>query len=109
MADQYTYIPSILDDVPVPETGILSRTLHNDDRSKLVAFAFSAGQELSAHTAPMPAILQIIKGQAKVRLGEDHIEAEEGAVIHMAPQLEHGIHATTDLVMLLVLLKTGGE
>ena len=105
MADLYTYIPSVLEDVPVPEAGILSRTIHNDDRCKIVAFAFSAGHELSAHTAPMPAILQIVKGQAKLRLGEDKIDAKEGAVIHMTPQLEHGILATTDLVLLLVLLK----
>jgi quercetin dioxygenase-like cupin family protein len=107
MADLYTYIPGVLKEVPVPEAGILSRTLHNDERSKIVAFAFSAGQELSAHTAPMPAILQIVKGQAKLRLGEDHIEVDEGAVVHMTAQLEHGVLATTDLVMLLVLLKGG--
>jgi quercetin dioxygenase-like cupin family protein len=106
MPNPYTFVPNIETEMPVPENGILSRTLHTDDRCKVVAFAFSTGQELSAHTAPMPAILQVVKGQAKLRLGEDHVEAEEGAFVHMQPKLEHGIVAMTDLVLLLVLLKS---
>jgi len=105
MADNYTFLPNLLDEVQVPENGILSRTLQNDEKSKIVAFGFAPGQELSAHTAPMPAVLYFVQGEAELTLGEDRMEAQAGAVVHMKPQLEHGIRAKSPVIMLLVLIK----
>lgn len=95
----------ILDEVQIPEQGILSRTLHNDDYLKLVIFGFSAGHELSAHTAPMPATIQILQGRAQVTLGEETRVLEADSFIYLPPQLKHAIVAETPLVMLLSLWK----
>jgi len=46
-----------------PGKGILSRTLFNDDRLKVVGFGFAQGEELSEHTASMPAILLFLQGR----------------------------------------------
>ncbi len=46
--------------IEVPTDGTLSRTIHQDERLKVVLFAFSAGQELSEHTASMPAIMHFL-------------------------------------------------
>ena len=67
---------------------------------------FAPGQELSAHTAPYPAILYFAQGEADLLLGGDAREAHEGTLVHMAPKLEHGIKAKTEVVMLLVMLKS---
>ena len=101
----YTYLESIEAAVPIPEDGILSRTVFNDDALKVVAFAFSAGQELSAHTAPMAAVLYFVRGEAEVTLGDEKKEVRAGALVHMTPQLRHSILAKTPLVMLLWMLK----
>jgi quercetin dioxygenase-like cupin family protein len=84
---------------------ILSRTLFNDDSLKVVGFGFAAGQELSAHTAPMAAVLCFVKGTAELTLGADKKEVGAGAFVHMTPQTPHGIRAKTPLVMLLLMLK----
>jgi quercetin dioxygenase-like cupin family protein len=105
MAENYTYIRDLREHSRVPEGGILSQTLQSDERSKVVLFGFAAGQELSAHTAPYPAILTFLKGEASLRLGSDEMEAAEGTFVCMAPYLEHGVKATTDVVMLLTMLK----
>ncbi len=47
----YTLIPDLASRADIPEAGTLSRVLHNDDRVRLVLFAFDAGQELTEHTA----------------------------------------------------------
>jgi len=104
MSNSYTLVADLAGQ-DVPADGILSRTLYNDDAVKVVVFAFAAGQELSEHTAAMPALLQIVKGTARLTLGDDTIEADAGAWVHMPAQLRHAVHATTPLVMLLVLLK----
>lgn len=94
-----------LRDITAPSSGIVSKTLQNDDRSKVVQFCFAPGQELSAHTAPFPAILQFLRGEATLKLGADEQQAHEGTFVYMTPQLEHGIRAQTEVVMLLIMLK----
>ena len=65
MDQSYTFVQDLCTEVAVPENGILSRTLQDDNHTKIVAFGFAPGQELSAHTAPMPAVLYFVKGGAE--------------------------------------------
>ena len=106
MSDQYIYVRDLRGRVQLPENGILSQTLQNDDRTKVIAFDFAPGQELSAHTAPFPATLTFLKGEASLRLGSDEQEAGEGTFVYMPPNLQHGIRAKTHVVMLLTMIKS---
>ena len=107
MNSTYTFINDLLKQIPeIPADSIISRTLHNDDEVKVVLFGFAAGQELSEHTAAMPAILYFVQGEADLTLGEDTLAAQLGTWAHMPPQLPHSIVAKTPVVMLLLLLKT---
>jgi quercetin dioxygenase-like cupin family protein len=91
--------------VVLPEDGIISRTIYQDDRLKAVLFGFGAGQELSEHTASKPAILHFLSGEADVTLGASPLAATAGTWVHMAAGLSHSIIAKTPVVMLLLLLK----
>jgi ferredoxin len=86
---------------------IVSRTLHGDDGVKAVIFGFAAGQELSEHTASMPATLVFLQGEADLKLGEDRMSAQPGTWVHMPPNMPHSITAKTPVVMLLLLLRGG--
>ncbi len=101
----YTFLENIETEVPIPENGILSRTLFNDEALKVVAFGFSAGQELSVHTAPMAAVLYFMKGEAELTLGTEKNNVRAGAFVHMPPQTPHGILAKTPVAMLLLMMK----
>ena len=105
MSDNYTHIVDIAKEVEPPDDGILTRTLFNDDDVKAVLFGFGQGEELSEHTASMPAILHFLQGEAILTLGDDTFEAQPGTWIHMAPELKHSVHAKTPVIMLLLLLK----
>lgn len=89
-----------------PSSGILSRTIHEDEQVKAVVFDFDAGQELSEHTASRPAILQIVRGEAALTLGPEVIDGVPGTWVHMPAGLNHAIKARTPLTMLLLLLKS---
>jgi len=108
MSSAYTFIANLFDQLPgvSPDT-IISRTLYSDERVKAVLFGFAAGQELSEHTASSPALLHILRGEAKLTLGSDAMEAQEGTWAHMPAQLPHSVLARTPVVMLLLLLKDG--
>lgn len=105
MSTPYTYFTELAAEVEPPADGTLSRTLYSDDRLKVVLFGFSAGQELSEHTASMPAVLHFIRGEAEVTLGDDRLAAVAGTWIHMPANLRHSIRTTTPVVLLLLLLK----
>lgn len=68
-------------------------------------FGFTAGEELSGHSAPTPAVLHFLEGEASVQLGEDTVDAKPGSFVYMPPMLPHGISAKTALRMLLVQMK----
>jgi quercetin dioxygenase-like cupin family protein len=105
MTEAYVYVRDVREEAQVPAKGILSQTLQNDDRTKVILFGFASGQELSAHTAPFPAMLTFLKGDALLTLGGEERQATEGTFVYMAPNLEHGIKAHGDVVMLLTMIK----
>ncbi|MEK9162682.1 MAG: cupin domain-containing protein [Chloroflexota bacterium] len=89
----------------VESDSIISRTIYNDEQLKAVLFTFAAGQELSEHTASMPAIIHVLKGEGTLTLGKDTVEAHEGTWARMEANLPHSVNARTALVMLLLMLK----
>jgi quercetin dioxygenase-like cupin family protein len=102
----YLFTHSLFNEIAIPEKGILSHTLYNDDNLKIILFGFATGQELTAHTAPMPATIMFLEGEASVTLGEDNLDVAPGALIHMDPKLMHGIAAKSPMRMLLYLHKS---
>lgn len=104
MAD-YSFIADLRAEVAVPVGGILSRTIHEDERVSLVVFAFDAGQELSEHTSARAAIIEILDGTAAVVLDGEAREVGPGAWIAMPAGMRHAIRATTPLVLVLTLLR----
>lgn len=105
MPQVYTHISNLAAQVDIPADGILSRTLYDDGQLKVVIFAFDVGQELSEHTAAVPAILEIIEGEAQLTLGEDAVAAASGTWVHLAARLPHSVYAKTPVRMLLTMLK----
>ena len=105
MTTAYTHVLDLAKETQPPDKGILSRTLFNDDRLKVVIFGFAQGEELSEHTASMPAVLQFLQGEASLTLDDDALEAKPGTWVHMPKGMRHSIQAKTPVVMLLLLMK----
>lgn len=103
--EKYTYIKdleSLIDSFP-PDS-ILSRNIYQDESVKSVLFGFQPGQELSEHTASVPATLHFIRGEATLILGEETTSAQAGTWIHLPAHLPHSVKAETQTLMLLTLL-----
>jgi quercetin dioxygenase-like cupin family protein len=105
MTMTYTHFSDLAKEAQPPDKGILSRTLFSDDRLKAVLFGFGQGEELSEHTASMPAVLHFLLGEARLTLGDDTLEARPDTWVHMPKALRHSIRAKTPVVMLLLLVK----
>ncbi len=108
MTTVYTHFLDLAKEVQPPDKGILSRTLYNDDRLEVVLFGFGQGEELSEHTASMPAVLHFLQGEAGLTLDDDTVEAKPCTWVHMPKGMRHSIQAKMPVVMLLLLLKEPG-
>lgn len=100
----YVAIENLLNELEIPKDGTLSRTLHRDDHVKIVLFGFAGGQELSQHTASVPAIIEILSGEARVTLDGEEKELSRGSWVFMEANLPHAVYAKSDVVMLLTML-----
>lgn len=101
----HTYYENLLNEVQIPKDGITSRAIHNSDDTRAVMFGFDAGQELSEHTASMPAVIHILSGEATLTFGSETVEAGPGSWAYMEANLPHSVLAKTPVVMLLTLMK----
>ena len=102
----YTYLANLMPETAVlPDNSILSQTIFKDNQITVVLFQFAAGQELSEHTASMPATLHFFSGSAKLTLGGDEQAAVPGTWVHMPAHLPHSVTAVTATTMLLTLLR----
>ena len=87
-----------------PPDSILSRTFFTQGGLKAILFSFAPGQELSEHTAAVPAILHILAGEAELTLGQEQVAARPGTWAYMAPRLPHSVRAQTSVTLLLTML-----
>lgn len=95
-----------LDDlVQFADRGIVSKTLVDCGKAKIVLFALKTGQELSGHAASTPATIQVLRGAGIIRLGETDHEGVPGSLYYMPAGLFHAVKSTDDLVFLLNLFR----
>ena len=104
---EYTINENIRGAIEIQKDSIVSKTVLASDHAKVVLMALDAGQELSEHTAAMPAVIHLLEGQADVRLGDDEHRLSAGAWVHMPANLRHAVRAVTPTVLLLTLFKKG--
>jgi len=98
-------IRQLLDKLQPPESGKKSIVVSDDDNTKIVLFAFAAGAGLAEHVARLPAIIQIIQGEAQLTIANDQVDGKPGTWIPMEPRTPHSIAATRPVVMLLTMVK----
>ena len=92
--------------VEVADQGIVSKTVVENEHHKLVHFTFAPGQELSEHTASVPAVIHVIEGKGRVILGGVTHEAVPGKLYYMPAELKHAVKADEELVILLTMFRT---
>jgi quercetin dioxygenase-like cupin family protein len=108
MTSTHTYFADLVGEMgEIAADSIVSRTLYADDDLKVILFGFAPGQELSEHTASMPAVIHILEGEARLNIGGEARPGGAGTWVRMPAGTRHSIWAETRLVMLLLLLKAG--
>ncbi len=91
--------------VEYSDGAVVSKTLVKNTAGSLTLFAFDAGQELSEHTAPFDAVVQILDGEVELIIGGELVRASAGQTVLMPANVPHSVHAASPLKMLLVMIR----
>ncbi|MDD5019132.1 MAG: cupin domain-containing protein [Candidatus Omnitrophica bacterium] len=84
---------------------IVSKTIVEKPAGTMTVFAFDAGQNLSEHTAPFDAVVEVLEGQAELLIGDDEVVASAGSLVVMPANVPHAVFAKERFKMLLTMIK----
>lgn len=85
--------------------GIVSKRIIQKPTGNITLFAFDKGQELSEHSAPFDALVQVIEGKAQILINRQPHNLEKGQSIIMPANIPHAVKATDKFKMLLTMIK----
>ena len=97
-------VPKVYADLPIPTEATTSRTVVSNDAARVVSFALDTGQELTDHSAPRPAVVQMLEGELSFTTAGEHHELSAGDVVYLAPDERHALVARTPCRFALVLV-----
>ena len=84
---------------------IVSRQVLKSDGGNVTLFAFDQGQELSEHTTPYDALVQVLDGAAEIRISGKPFHLKSGEAIIMPADEPHAVKATQRFKMLLTMIR----
>ncbi len=85
---------------------VVSRALLAGKAGSITLFAFDADQELSEHTAPFDALVQVIDGDGQFTIGGTPHRLRAGEAILLPADVPHAVRAEGRLKMLLTMLRS---
>ena len=87
------------------EESIVSRVILKEKKGNITLFAFDKGQELSEHTAPLDAVVQVLDGKVQVSIDGKPNNLSAGQMIIMPANIPHAIYAEEKFQMILTMIK----
>jgi quercetin dioxygenase-like cupin family protein len=93
------------DDINYSLNSVVSKTIIKKPSGTITLFAFDRGEELSEHTAPFEALIQVIDGQAEITIGGKPNFLTSGQAIILPANIPHAIKANEQFKMMLTIIK----
>jgi quercetin dioxygenase-like cupin family protein len=84
---------------------VVSRQITKAEAGNVTLFAFDKEQELSEHTAPYDALVQVLDGEAEIKISGKPFPLKAGEAIIMPANEPHALRAVTQFKMLLIMIK----
>jgi quercetin dioxygenase-like cupin family protein len=85
---------------------IVSKTIIKKEGGNVTLFAFDKGQELSEHTSPYEAFIQILDGAAEITIGGEAVTVSKSQSIILPANVPHAVKAKEKFKMQLIMIKS---
>ena len=96
----------LADLVSYQEGAIVSRQILKAEAGNVTLFAFDAGQELSEHTAPFDALVQVVEGAAEIIISGQPRRLQGGEMILLPAGEPHALKALKRFKMILTMIRS---
>jgi quercetin dioxygenase-like cupin family protein len=104
-SDLSLVVAGLADALPITASATTSRTLVDNERVRVVAFAFDTGEQLTEHTAAMPVVVQVTSGSMRFAVeGESHHLAS-GDCVYLPAGAPHSLEALEPTRMSLIMIR----
>ena len=88
------------------EGSVVSREIIKKEVGTVTIFAFDKGQGLSEHSAPFDAMVQIVDGEAEIRISGKNNIVKKGELIIMPANEPHALAAVKPFKMILTMIRS---
>lgn len=85
------------------EGQVVSKTLVQNELVSVTIFSFDKGEEISIHASGGDAMVTVLEGKGKFKIGGDVFFLEEGQTIIMPKDVPHSVFGEEKFKMLLVV------
>ncbi len=85
---------------------VVSREILKGTTGKVTLFAFDEGEELSEHTSPYNALVQMVEGEAEITISGKPHRVKGGELILMPAQQPHALKALQRFKMILTMIRS---
>ncbi len=85
---------------------VVSRIVVKRETGNVTLFAFDTGQELSEHTSPYDALVQVVDGEAEITIAGRPYRVRAGEMIVMPAQQPHALRALSRFKMMLTMIRS---
>ena len=92
--------------VAYQDGAVVSRSVLKGATGNVTLFAFDAGQELSEHTAPYDALVQVLDGEAEITIAGEPHRLRGGDLIVMPANRPHAVRAIARFKMMLTMIRS---
>jgi quercetin dioxygenase-like cupin family protein len=104
--DELTKASRVVDLVSYQDGSVVSRIILKRETGNVTLFAFDAGQELSEHTTPYDALVQVVDGEAAITIAGQPHRLRAGDMIIMPANQPHALKAVSRFKMLLTMIRS---
>ena len=99
-------VSRVVDLVSYQDGAVVSRIVIKRETGNVTLFAFDAGQELSEHTTPYDALVQLVDGEAAITIAGRPYRLRAGDMIIMPAHQPHAVKAVSPFKMLLTMIRS---
>jgi quercetin dioxygenase-like cupin family protein len=96
----------VVDLVSYQAGAVVSRIVVKRETGNVTLFAFDTGQELSEHTAPYDALVQVLDGEAEITVAGRPYRVCAGEMMLMPAHQPHALKAVARFKMLLTMIRS---
>ena len=101
----HSSIYTLKESVSYADGAVVSKIVTKNGAGNVTLFAFDAGQNLSKHSAPFDAIIQILDGKGRITIDDKEFILEENQMIIMPANIPHAVDADERFKMMLIMIK----